>query len=159
MPVIRPLTKAEYVAWLSQAVSVYAEQRAASGAWPQDAALQLSQKEHETLLPQGQDTSDNFFFAVLGTTGEQVGTIWFAARDRAKARVAFLYHVLVWPEHQRQGHAFRALQALEVEIKRLGLSGIALQVFGHNTVAQALYSKLGYEVTNINLFKSVATGA
>jgi RimJ/RimL family protein N-acetyltransferase len=37
----------------------------------------------------------------------------------------------------------------------LGLSGIALHVFGHNHGAQALYAKLGFVATNINLFKSL----
>ena len=42
---------------------------------------------------------------------------------------------------------------------RLGLQGIALHVFGHNTGAQALYGKLGYVPTNINMFKAVPAGA
>jgi predicted GNAT family acetyltransferase len=33
----------------------------------------------------------------------------------------------------------------------------ALHVFGHNTTAQALYAKLGYSPTNINLFKALGT--
>ena len=36
-----------------------------------------------------------------------------------------------------------------------GLSGIALHVFGHNREARALYRKLGYVATNINLYKPV----
>jgi len=48
-----------------------------------------------------------------------------------------------------------ALRALEQEVARLGLTGIALHVFGHNTQAQSLYRKLGYETTNINLFKPI----
>ena len=62
-------------------------------------------------------------------------------------------------EHRRQGHAERALRALEAEVGRLGLQGIALHVFGHNTGAQALYGKLGYVPTNINMFKAVPAGA
>jgi ribosomal protein S18 acetylase RimI-like enzyme len=61
----------------------------------------------------------------------------------------------VLPERQREGHAFRAFLDLEAEVQRLGLSGIALHVFGHNTGAQALYAKLGFQPTNISLFKPV----
>ena len=63
----------------------------------------------------------------------------------------------VMPEHRRQGHAYGALLALEHEARRLGLTGVALHVFGHNTTAQARYAKLGYSPTNINLFKSLGT--
>jgi len=68
-----------------------------------------------------------------------------------------VYDVYVRPEHQRKGHAGRAFAALEVEAHRLGLTGIALHVFGHNAGAQALYQKLGYVPTNINMFKPLAS--
>ncbi len=44
---------------------------------------------------------------------------------------------------------------LEVEARRLNLEAIRLHVFGHNTAARPLYEKLGYEPTNINMFKSL----
>jgi len=44
---------------------------------------------------------------------------------------------------------------LEDEVRRLDLSGIALHVFGRNKGAQALYAKLGFQPTNISLFKPV----
>jgi len=51
----------------------------------------------------------------------------------------------------------RALQALEVEASLLGLAGAALQVFGYNEGAIALYRKLGFEPTNINMYKALPT--
>ena len=56
---------------------------------------------------------------------------------------------------QRKGHAARALRALEGEMRALGLSGIALHVFGQNAAAHALYVQLGYLPTNINMFKAI----
>jgi ribosomal protein S18 acetylase RimI-like enzyme len=85
--------------------------------------------------------------------------VWFALKERAGTQIAHLYNIEISPGHQHQGHAQRALRALEKEVQRLGLSGIALHVFGHNTSAQALYTKLGYVPTNINMFKAVGTGA
>jgi hypothetical protein len=41
-------------------------------------------------------------------------------------------------------------------MRELGLAGIALHVFGHNTGARTFYAKLGYHATNINLYKKVA---
>jgi ribosomal protein S18 acetylase RimI-like enzyme len=71
-----------------------------------------------------------------------------------------VFDVSISQERQREGHAFRAFLALEAEVQKLGLSGIALHVFGGNTSAQALYAKLGFQPTNISLFKSVgAPGA
>ena len=52
-------------------------------------------------------------------------------------------------------HAARAFLALEEEVRRRGLSGIALHVFGHNDGARALYDKLGFRPTNISMFKPI----
>jgi ribosomal protein S18 acetylase RimI-like enzyme len=154
-PVLRPITDTEYSAWLSQAIPAYAADKVASGAWKEEGAVDRSRKEHEALLPQGPNTPDHHMFSILGESGAIVGTVWFAAEERAKARVAYLYNIVVWPEHRRQGHALRAFKALDKEVARIGLAGIALHVFGHNTAAQALYAKLGFKPTNFNLYKAV----
>ena len=139
---------------------MYAAEKVASGAWTEELALELSRKEHEALLPQGKDTPDNYMFSVVNDEGIQVGTLWFAGKNKGKARVAYVYDIQIKPEYRRQGHARRAFEALEGEVKGLGLAGIALHVFGHNRATQALYTKLGYLPTNINMYKSLpATGA
>jgi ribosomal protein S18 acetylase RimI-like enzyme len=152
---IRPITAAEYAAWVAEAVPAYAADKVASGAWAAGLALELSRKEFESLLPQGKDTADNYLYSILDSAGKPVGTIWFAAQDRGNSRIAYVYDVEVLPEHRRQGHARRAFEALEREASGLGLAGIALHVFGHNHAAQALYAGLGYEPTNINLYKPI----
>jgi hypothetical protein len=43
--------------------------------------------------------------------------------------------------------------AQDEQARQRGLTGVALHVFDHNTGAQALYQKLGYLTTNINMFK------
>jgi ribosomal protein S18 acetylase RimI-like enzyme len=158
MPVIRPLTETEFCAWFSRIIPDYAAEKVESGEWSEDEALELSRVETATLLPEGMDTPGNYFYAITKGDGTQVGELWFATKERGTGRVAYIYDVSVWPEHQRQGHAFRAFQALEGEAVRLGLTGIALHVFGHNVAARALYRKLGYQPTNINMFKPLGTG-
>ena len=98
-------------------------------------------------------------FTITDLQDTAVGVLWFAVKARFNARVANVFDVVVWPGRQREGHAFRAFVALEDAVRRLGLSGIALHVFGHNKGAQALYAKLGFEPTNIALFKPVGPGS
>jgi len=155
-PVLRPLTDAEYLAWLAEAVPAYARDKVASGAWAREGALERSAREHADLLPRGRDTPENFLYAILDADGAQVGVLWFAIQERGDGRVAYVYDVEIAPEHRRRGHATRAFRALEGEARRLGLAGIALHVFGHNHAAQAFYARLGYEPTNLNLYKPVA---
>lgn len=84
-----------------------------------------------------------------------VGFLWLAETERGGQRQGFVYDVSVHPAHRRQGHAQAAFVALEAVARELGLMAIGLHVFAHNPGAQALYRKLGYEVTGINMQKRV----
>ena len=68
-------------------------------------------------------------------------------------RGGYVYDLEVLPEFRRQGHAERAFAALEPIAEKLGLASIGLHVFAHNPGAQALYAKLGYKVTGLNMVK------
>lgn len=160
MQVIRPVSDAEYAAWVEETIPAYAKDKVASGAWTTEESLEKSRAELESLLPDGRATKDNFLNAVISEDGTYVGMLWYAVKERASSRIAYVYNVEIHPDHRRMGHAKRAFQALEQEAHRLGLSGIALHVFGHNASALALYTKLGYVPTNISMFKAiVGTGA
>ena len=159
MSVLRRMTEPEYAEWLAETIPAYAADKVASGQWAAEAALALSQKENDELLPQGMATADNHFFSIVDAQSAALGMLWFAVKTKFDARIAFVFDVSVKPAHQRQGHASRAFQDLEHEVQALGLTGIALHVFGNNTGAQALYAKLGYGPTNISLYKKLGATA
>ena len=152
------MTQPEYEAWLQEAIAAYAADKVASGQWSKDESLALSQKENDELLPQGLQTPENYLYTIVDAESREVGMLWFAVKTKFNARIAYVFDIIVHAQRQREGHALRAFQALEQEVARLGLSGIALHVFGHNTAARALYAKLGFEPTNISLFKAVDAG-
>ena len=154
------MTEAEYAVWLAGTIPAYASDKVASGQWAKDASLELSAKEYAELLPQGLETNDNYLYTIIDSQSAAVGMLWFAVKIKFNSRVAYVFDVSVKPERRREGHAQRAFVALEELVRGKGLSGIALHVFGHNAGAQALYAKLGYQATNISLFKPLgATGA
>jgi ribosomal protein S18 acetylase RimI-like enzyme len=150
------MSQTEYADWAERAIASYAADKVASGQWIEAQAVSLATREYAQLLPQGLSTPDHHLFTLTDDEGTCVGVLWFALTNKFNAPVAYLYNIEVNAEHRRQGHAHRALLALEDEARRLGLTGIALHVFGHNTGAQALYARLGYGPTNINLFKPLA---
>ncbi len=156
MSVLRPMTPAEYDAWLAEAIPAYAADKVASGQWTPASSLAQSAAEFDELLPQGLATSDQHLFTLVDAQQAAVGVLWFAVKTKFDARIAYVFDIAVVPARQREGHARRALLALEHEVARLGLTGIALHVFGHNAAARALYDRLGYGPTNISLFKAVA---
>jgi ribosomal protein S18 acetylase RimI-like enzyme len=155
MTFLVPMTDVEYEVFLSETIPMFAAEKVASGQWSQEESLALAQKSYDDLLPLGLTTPDNYLYTIQTAPGTGIGIVWIAAQTRASKRIAYVYELSIQPEHQRKGHAKRAMQALEVEVKILGLTGLALHVFGHNHAAQALYARLGYQPTNIHMFKTV----
>jgi ribosomal protein S18 acetylase RimI-like enzyme len=154
-PVLVAMTESDYKAFAAEALPAYAADKVASGEWTQEDSAELSRKSFAELLPQGFATPDMYFFTIRNDDDNAVGVLWIAAKQRGAKRIAYVYNVSVAAGHRRRGHASRAFRMLEDEARKLGLEGIALHVFGHNPVAQALYAKLGYEATNINMYKPV----
>jgi ribosomal protein S18 acetylase RimI-like enzyme len=160
MTSLRRMGASEFSVWKEQAIPAYASDKVASGQWSHEASLDVSRREFEELLPNDHQTPDNHFFTILDEHFNTVGTLWFAVKTKFSSRIAYVFDVQVFPQYQRKGHASGAFVALEVEVHKLGLTGIALHVFGHNIGARALYEELGFAPTNISLFKSVgAAGA
>ena len=152
---LRPMTAPEYADWVEWSTTGYAADKVASGQWTPEESLELSRKEVAELLPLGLETPGNYLFTVVDSRAAPVGVLWFGVKKRFGTDIAYVFDVRVRPERQREGHAARAFLALEEEARRLGLSGIALHVFGHNDGARALYAKLGFRPTNISLFKPI----
>jgi len=152
---LRPMTASEYADWVEQSITGYADDKVVSGQWTPEESLELARKELAELLPLGLETPGNSLFAVLDSQAVAVGMLWFGVKKRFGADIAYVFDIHIRPERQREGHAARAFLALEGVVRRLGLSGIALHVFGHNDAARALYDKLGFRPTNISLFKPI----
>lgn len=150
-----PMSDADFRAFVDATVPAYAADKVASGQWPEGESLELARHELEELLPQGRLTADHYLFNLIDDAGTVVGTLWLAKKEQAGKHIAYIYDLMIRPENRRQGYAMRALEATEAEARRLGLSGIGLHVFGHNSGARSLYERLGYQTTNINMFKSL----
>lgn len=156
MTLLVPMTEAEYGEFVSQSIPGYAAQKVAAGEWTSEKSLDLARRAFEKLLPRGLDTEGHHLFTIRETRDSQaLGVLWYAEQERRGSRIAYIYEIRIHPGHQRKGHASAALGALEAEVSRRGLAGIALHVFGHNLAAQALYEKRGYAPTDIMMFKDL----
>jgi ribosomal protein S18 acetylase RimI-like enzyme len=151
---LAPMRAEAYPAFFEEAVAFYAAENVETGQWPAEEALGLSRRETERLLAQGLETPDHYLFEIFASAGQEpVGYAWVAAMPVGTAKVAFIIQLKIHPESQRQGHGRAALDLIEQHARRLGLSGMALQVFAHNPGARALYESVGYEVSSFNMIK------
>jgi ribosomal protein S18 acetylase RimI-like enzyme len=152
--IIRPMRADSYAAYLEAAIVSYAQDNVEAGRWPEVRAVERSRADFESLLPQGLATPDNHLYEICASLdGEALGFVWLSIEQEHGAVLAYIYDLEIKPEFRRRGHAMRALQAVESIAAAAGATSIGLNVFASNTKAQALYQRLGYVPTTINMYK------
>jgi ribosomal protein S18 acetylase RimI-like enzyme len=139
-----------FPAFFEAAVAAYADDNVRSGRWPAADATELARTESVKLLADGLATPGQLLFEIADDT-ETVGYLWLATLDRGSARTAYVYQIIVRPEHRRRGHARAALQQAAALAAARGHTSIALHVFAFNEAARALYLSLGYRIVSLNL--------
>ena len=155
---LEPMTEAEYQQYLAENIPLYALEHVKAGRWSPEEALQRAEEEYQQFLPDGLHTKDQYFFSIVDEQiGAKVGILWFAIRHRGQKPMAFVFDVIVAENYQRRGYGTQAFYALEERVRDLGIQTISLHVFGHNHAARAMYEKLGYIPTNIQLSKTLDT--
>lgn len=150
-----PMTETEFDAYVSVSLEEYGAEGVRSGQWHADEAHEKARQAFESLLPEGLKSPDHYLFTVRDED-TPVGILWFGIRRQGRLEpIAFVYDIRINEEYRRRGYATQTLQALETKVQEMGLSRIALHVFGHNHGARQLYEKLGYTVTNIHMAKDL----
>ena len=153
-----PMSEDEFQTYLTYSIQEYAQEKVKAGNWHTSEAVQKAEAEFQQLLPAGLASKNQYLFSIITKELDQkIGMIWFAVNDIQPHSSAFIYDFLIFDEFRRQGYGTQALLAVEEKVKDLGIDTISLHVFGHNEAARALYHKIGYEITNINMSKKLVT--
>lgn len=155
MVTLEPIAQAELWSLMEPVIEGYAQGHVEDGQWSAEEALERSRQEFHSLLPMGVATPDNYLFKLVNEAQQRVGLLWFAMRERAGQRGAFVYEISVEEAFRRRGYASQAFRAMEDKVRALGGSRISLHVFGNNYAAIGMYEKLGYEPTNIVMAKAL----
>lgn len=151
---ISKMRQDEYLAHFAGSIATYAREKVRAGQWAEEGALERAQAETDALLPQGIATPGHRFYTLRDESDNKVGVIWVTEREQGGRQIAWLTDVFIDAAFRRRGHARRGILAVQQQLAADGLPGMGLHVFGHNLGAQALYASLGYEVTNVNMFKA-----
>ncbi|HEX8732988.1 MAG TPA: GNAT family N-acetyltransferase [Ktedonobacterales bacterium] len=153
MVTLRPMTEAEYDAWMASLRASYAADRARAEDLPLDERQAEADKQIAGLLPQGASTPDHFFWRIIADDGAGVGWLW-VFHDTVQRR-AFIYDIEIDEAQRGKGYGEAAMRALEEALRPAGATHIGLSVFGFNTAARALYDKLGYSVAATYMLKRI----
>jgi GNAT superfamily N-acetyltransferase len=154
---LRPLREDEFPALVEEGRRQYARDMIENGGFSPDAAERKAAHDWATTLPEGLGTEDHWIFAVEeAESGRTVGRVWFARRQVNGVDTAFLYDIHLDETVRGRGFGRQAMQLLEQEVRSRGLSTIALNVFGGNSVARALYASLGYRESYVGMRKDLS---
>lgn len=154
MPTLLPMSQTEFDVFLERSIPEYAADHVRAGNWTETESIEKSRNEFEQLLPQGLKTENNFLYTLHD--GEQaVGLIWLNTNRASTMKSGFIYDVYIEEQFRGKGYGKSIMLLLEEKARELGLKSLALHVFGSNHVARKLYETVGYEITNINMSKTI----
>lgn len=110
-----------------------------------DEAIQETENELKEMLPDGQDTKDNFLMVIEDAADHRtVGFIWYLFELTDNVKQAFLCDFVIYEPERRKGYAAAALSGMEQRAKKHGCQKSVLFVADDNSVARNLYAKCGY---------------
>lgn len=154
MVTLRPMTEPEYDAFMAMSLEGYIAQRAEADDSPLEVERETATKQVSELLSQGFHTPGHRFWHVVEPGGAAMGALWVFI-DAAQRR-AFIYDIEMDEAQRGKGYGAATLRALEDELRPTGVTHIGLNVFGPNTIARALYDKMGYRVAATFMLKRIA---
>ena len=152
------MTKEQFDAYLRDAVREYADAHLKAGDCEPAEALPKAQADYDALLPEGVQTRHQHLFALRDdAAARDVGMIWFAFKQGVEPpKPAFIFDLRIDADLRGKGYGRAALASFERVAREMGVRKVALNVFGWNRVARALYETAGYEVTSIGMVKVLA---
>jgi len=151
-----PMSTADFEHFRASSAADYVEQCRLSGL-PSLATNQTRTLAGlDALLPQGPATPGHYLMLLQEQeSSATVGMMWFGELSDNDATSAFLYDLWIAPAWRRRGFAEAALALLAEEIRLRGMGSLSLNVFAHNTVAQALYRKAGFVASEITMVRQL----
>jgi len=152
---LRPLTRAEFDEWLPRQVAGYAALIAASGAMPAQAARQKAELDTARYFGGGAATPGQLVFRIMaGQVG--VGWLWLGVPGPdPDPLMAWVFEIEIESAFRGRGYGRAAMRLAENEARARGMTSLGLNVHGQNMVARSLYESLGYEVTALQMKKTV----
>jgi ribosomal protein S18 acetylase RimI-like enzyme len=153
MSKLTPMTQPEYDVFIERLIPDYAADNVRAGYWSDAEALEKARKQTESLLPQGLQTKDHYFYTLYDD--DAIGMIWLRAELDSPVKSGFIFDVRVEEKFRGKGYGREIMLLIEEKARELGIRKMGLHVFAYNNVAKNLYESLGYELSSLNMLKSL----
>jgi ribosomal protein S18 acetylase RimI-like enzyme len=155
MVTLRPMTEDEFAALKAAMYASYPEERAraAGGGVVTEEEIEAGKRQIDELMDEGIQSKEHHYWKIVAPQDGAVGDLWVMVDD-ARHR-AFIYFIGTDAAFRGRGYGQQAMEALEAEVRPLGVTQIALNVWGDNSVARRLYERMGYQPQAIQMAKAI----
>lgn len=155
MVTLRPMTEDEFAALKAEMYASYPEERAraAGGGVVTQEEIEAGKRQIDELMAEGIHSKEHHYWKIVAPEVGAVGDLWVMVDD-AKHR-AFIYFIGTDAAYRGRGYGQQAMEALEAALRPLGVTQIALNVWGDNHVARRLYERMGYQPQAILMAKTI----
>jgi ribosomal protein S18 acetylase RimI-like enzyme len=145
------MTQAEFERFNATLWEEYAQDRARNQSTSIAHEREIAAEQRQVLQAQGMRTPGHHYWHVVDDGGAVAGALWVHVEPGTGR--AFIYEFAINADQRGKGLGKATLDLLDAWARDEGIQRIALNVFGDNAVAQALYRKQGYQVDAIQMSK------
>jgi ribosomal protein S18 acetylase RimI-like enzyme len=147
------MTDAQYDVMRTPALEEFAADLARSAHAPVDDAIRARAAHfYPETLTEATAVEGAHINRVIDGEGNDVGLLWLG-RSPDNAHTGFVYDVIIEEAHRGKGLGRAAMVAAEDLLRADGCTRVALNVWGWNHRAMALYEALGYQVDSQQMSK------
>ncbi|PPF23643.1 GNAT family N-acetyltransferase [Rathayibacter rathayi] len=146
-----PMSSSALASWMRVQRSAYIEDRMRAGD-DEAAATRNADASYERYFPDGSPAARHDVLVVV-EEGRAVGSLWLGPHPSGLDGVWYVWDVQIDAAQRGRGLGRAAMLLAEAHVRARGGSALALNVFGFNTPARALYESLGYETTALQMRK------
>jgi len=153
---LEPMAEHRFPAFAEQSRRGFAAQQVAAGAMTAAEAEAYAAEQLALLLPEGPATPGHHLWTVhVDGDAAEAGHLWLRVREQSTGTEAYLFDIELRPPYRGRGLGREVMRAAEDRARRLGATGMVLNVFGHNTAAMRLYDSLGFVVSSTMMTRRV----
>ena len=142
---LKPMNQDQYNNYITYSKNNYAQEITKSRGISIEEAMQITNKEYDTLLPDGLQSKNQYLYTIENNENENIGIMWFSSQSNHGDNELFLCDVEVNKEYRGKGYGRESMDLLESKVKEFNMHTISLHVFLHNKIAYSLYNKIGYK--------------
>ncbi|WP_028865356.1 GNAT family N-acetyltransferase [Psychromonas aquimarina] len=152
MLTLRKMHDDEYSDYKKIFVNEYAQDLAANYGHTQEQSVILAKCSYAEHFPNNRPKAYNYIKCIEAEK-HTVGYIWYAVNESASS--AFIYDFYIAENFRGKGYGSAAVAVLESRLTQENIQRLNLRVAYDNPKALALYQRMGFAVTGLNMSKII----